>query len=495
MLKNLIKKYLIDESLDYKVVLSLLILKKVSDKWTNEFEIAKKEAIEDGLSEEDADTEAKQEMYHDIKFNNDLLWEEIRKKGASEGVGKILEHLSQSLKFLSDNNSQFSHLSELINFQIYSDQSEQKSKIISFFEDLSDNKKYDLTKIDFDKIIEYFILEFSLKEAKKGGIYTPKEIISIIYQVLDIKDRSSLYDPSSGYGEFLSMAHRLNKNLLIYGQEIKSEQYLISQINFMLNNFIDFKLKPTFSLKNPIKEGNSFKTFDYVVSNPKWNLENCDEENLKDSEFAKERIKDIGGSYPSKDSGDWAWISHIIASSKEKSAIVMDTGCLFRGSGDKTTKEKVIRSNIVNKNLIESIILFPEKLFFSNGGGAGVIIFFNKNKPKDRENKILIINAQEEFIQHPEFKKLRLLSPENISKIVDVINDFEEIPYFSKKVDLDYIKENDYNLNPSLYVYPEEKLPVIDISQELADLKTIDNELFTLNPKILQIKEMLKEIN
>ena len=105
------------------------------------------------------------------------------------------------------------------------------------------------------------------------------------------------------------------------------------------------------------------------------------EDRLKKADF-RERF---GFGFCPGNSGDWAWIQHMLASAKENGriGIVIDNGCLFRGG-----KEKVIRSKVIDRDLIECVILSPEKLFY-NTGAPGAIIIFNKNKAVERRKKIL----------------------------------------------------------------------------------------------------------
>lgn len=86
----------------------------------------------------------------------------------------------------------------------------------------------------------------------------------------------------------------------------------------------------------------------------------------------------------------------MLASAKDNSGrvgVVIDNGCLFRGG-----KEKAIRSAVINNDLIEAVILLPEKLFY-NTGAPGAIILFNKNKSAGRKRKILFINASSERLR------------------------------------------------------------------------------------------------
>ncbi|WP_052312086.1 type I restriction-modification system subunit M N-terminal domain-containing protein [Archaeoglobus sulfaticallidus] len=81
--------------MDYKYILILLFLKRISDKWKMEFELAKREAIEDGLSEEEAEKEAMSTTYHDFALTKELLWDNIR-----EDVSKLPERLANAFKNL-----------------------------------------------------------------------------------------------------------------------------------------------------------------------------------------------------------------------------------------------------------------------------------------------------------------------------------------------------------------------------------------------------------
>lgn len=155
---------------------------------------------------------------------------------------------------------------------------------------------------------------------------------------------------------------------------------------------------------------------------------------------------------------------------EEKVGIVLDSGALFRGG-----KEKKIRKEIVEKDLIEAIILLPEKLFY-NVTAPGIVMILNKNKPEERKGKILFINASLEFEKHPEVRRLNRLGEENIDKIVDVYENWEDIEGFSRVVDLEEIRKNDYNLNVSLYVFPVEEKEDIDLRKELEEFKEIEKK-------------------
>lgn len=136
------------------------------------------------------------------------------------------------------------------------------------------------------------------------------------------------------------------------------------------------------------------------------------------------------------------------------------------------------------------MISSPEKLFY-NTGAPGALVFLNKNKPDARKGKVLFINASSEFEQHPEVRKLNRLGEENIQKIAEAYRKFDGGDGFVRAVPLDEIKENDYNLNVTLYVFPQEVAEEINVEKEWQELRIIEEEIVGVEERI---EGYLKEI-
>lgn len=145
----------------------------------------------------------------------------------------------------------------------------------------------------------------------------------------------------------------------------------------------------------------------------------------------------------------------------------------------------------LDKDLIETIILLPEKLFY-NTGAPGAIIILNKNKPGFKKEKIQFINASKEYESHPEVRKLNRLGDKNIDKIVKAYKTDKELKGFSQIIEKEKIRENDYNLNVTLYVYPEEEIEAIDIAKEWNDINDINQKLSETEKKIANYLTELK---
>ena len=203
---------------------------------------------------------------------------------------------------------------------------------------------------------------------------------------------------------------------------------------------------------------------------------------LKKGEFWKQRF---GFGFVPRQSADWAWIQHMIASARDDGSrvgIVIDNGCLFRGG-----KERAVRSAVLSEknDLVECVILLSEKLFY-NTGAPGAIIIFNKHKPAERRGKVLFINASKEFEQHPEVRKLNRLGDNNIKKIADAYKSFSEEKGFSRVVSLKEIAQNDYSLNVTLYVMRDEEGEGIDIARELVELRELERQRQEVASKLEQ---------
>jgi type I restriction enzyme M protein len=459
-------------------------LKRLSDKWEVEYKQAYEEALEDDLNEKDAKEEARKSTFHDFTFPEEFLWENIRKD-----VNKLPEKLSQALKSLAELNPEIRDVVDRSDFMQFTINRENFEILRQLFELFSSKKLHSVAPDVLGDSYEWVLRYFAPQKAKEGEVYTPREVIQLLIETLDPKPMDSIYDPACGSGGMLITAYQHveekfskeeAKKLFLYGQEANQTTYALCKMNMYLHEILNANVASGDTLLYPkFKEGDSFKQFNIIVANPPWNQDGYDEDIVKKGEFWKQRYN--YGFVP-KNSADWAWIQHMLASAHDNDGgrvgIVIDNGCLFRGG-----KEKTIRAKILNKDIVECVILLPEKLFY-NTGAPGAILIFNKNKPEERKGKVLFINASEEYQQHPDVRKLNQLGVQHIEKIVKAYMEFKEEEGFCRAVTLEEIKKNDYNLNQTLYVFPIEKIEEIDIGKEWEELGGIENNLKEIDDKI-----------
>ena len=468
---------LIRTRVDYTFILVLLFYKRICDKWKKEYEEAYREALQDGLSREEAEKEAKSTAYHDFDIPEEYLWDNLRKNPA-----ELPERFSSAMKALAEKNPDLRDVFENIDFIQFTQSRENAEILRQLVELFSSRSLHNVSPDILGDAYEWILRYFAPQKAKEGEVYTPREVIKLMVEILDPIPHEKVYDPACGSGGMLIVAYKHVEEergkseadkLFLYGEEINPKTLALARMNLYIHEIKNAQLRQGDTLLRP-----KFKEkFDVIITNPPWNQKGYDEKTLKKGEFWKERFK---YGFPAKQSADWAWIQHLIASAKEKGRIgvVIDNGALFRGG-----KEKVIRSGVIEDDLIECVILLPEKLFY-NTGAPGAIIILNMDKPEERRNKILFINASREYEQHPEVRKLNRLGDKHIEKIVEAYRKFAEIEGFSRPVPLEEIKENDYNLNVTLYVFPEEDEEPIDVSSEWKELQKLETELEKLEEKI-----------
>ncbi|MBI4378711.1 MAG: SAM-dependent DNA methyltransferase [Nitrospinae bacterium] len=485
-IESLLKKAadLIRTRVDYAFILFLLFYKRISDKWEIEFENAYNEALADGLSDEEAKEEAKSSIYHDFDISEDLLWENIRKDPA-----RLPENFSKAMKILAERNPELKDVFENVDFVQFTTNRENVEILRQLVELFSAKPLHYVSPHLLGDAYEWILRYFAPQKAKEGEVYTPREVIKLIVEILDPKLGESVYDPALGSAGMLITSYQHVEDekgkgdadkLFLFGQEANHKTLALSEMNLYIHDIRNAQLALGDTLLYPkFKEGEGIKAFDVVIANPPWNQDGYAEETLKKSEFWRERFNKYG--FPPNQSADWAWIEHMLSSANNKNGrvgVIIDNGCLFRSG-----KEKAIRTGVIKDDLIEAVILLPEKLFY-NTGAPGAIIILNKNKSKPRQGKFLFINASKEYEQHPEVRKLNRLGNEHIKKIVKAYMEFTEVDGFSRIVDHEKIKENDFNLNVTLYVFPEEKTEEIDIEKEWKDMQRIGKELLDVEKKI-----------
>ncbi|MCD6266036.1 MAG: type I restriction-modification system subunit M [Deltaproteobacteria bacterium] len=484
-LETLLKRAadLIRTRVDYTFILALLFYKRISDKWEMELEQAYKEALEDGLSEEEAREEAKNSIYHDFDIPEEYLWERIR-----EDPSRIPENFSKAMKALADRNTELRDVFENVDFVQFTTSLENAEILRQLVELFSARPLNHVSPDILGDAYEWILHYFAPQKAKEGEVYTPREVIKLIVEMLDPQPGKGVYDPASGSGGMLIISYQHVENesgrqeaekLFLFGQEANHKTLALAKMNLYIHDIGNAHIMLGDTLLYPkFKEGERLQQFDIVIANPPWNQDGYNEEVLKKGEFWRERYK-VG--FTPKQSADWAWIQHMLSSARDDTGrvgVVIDNGCLFRGG-----KEKAIRTLLVGKDLLDTVILLPEKLFY-NTGAPGAVLVFSKNKSEKRKGKILFINASREYEQHPEVRKLNRLGDEHIEKIAKAYKDFSETDGFSRAVGIDEIKENDFNLNVTLYVFPEEETEEIDVAEEWKELRRIEEELVGIETRI-----------
>jgi len=475
---------LIRTSVDYKVILLFLFYKSVSDIYRFKVNQYRAEGYDEVQSYMIVNSEYLK--LYDEKEKKLYTWYEVTKSSDT------IKELANAITEISRMNEELSDLRQLAQVTgLYGLMSDENRHILTGLVQIFD--QYDFSGADYDTLgdgYQWILSYFAPTRAKEGEVYTPGEVIKLVVRLLDISDGSKVLDPACGSGGMLIESYEYVKNkvgepnLELFGQERNEIMAAIAKMNMRLRGIMSYNIFNGDSILNP-----KFDRADYVIANPPWNQDGYDEDNL-----SKDNIKQIYNSiveagYTPKTTADWAWVQLMLYYAKKKVGVILDQGALFRGG-----KEENIRRGIVKSDLLEAVILLPEKLFY-NTQAAGIILVFNKEKPAERKGKVIFINASELYIKHPEIRKLNQLSEENITKIVEMYKDFKDFKNYARVVSLDEIEKNSYNLNVSLYVHKDNESEKIDIFKEFEELKSLEEERQSIMKKLENYLEEVKRLN
>ena len=334
---------------------------------------------------------------------------------------------------------------------------------------------------------EYLIGQFAAGSGKKAGeFYTPQPISTILSRIvtLDSQDPSlgirikleRVLDFACGSGSLLLNVrkqmgeHGIGK---IYGQEKNITTYNLARMNMLLHGVKDseFEIHHGDSLLNDwnmLNEMNPAKKieFDAVVANPPFSYRWEPTEELgKDFRF-----KSYG--LAPKSAADFAFLLHGFHFLRNDGtmAIILPHGVLCRGGA-----EERIRTKLLTDGNIDTIIGLPANLFFSTGIPVCIVVLKKCKKYDD----VLFINASEYFEKG---KRQNILREEDIEKIVDTYQYRKEENRYSRRVSMEEIEENAYNLNISRYVS-------IAKEEEKIDLHAVNEQLIGIEEKINEARE------
>lgn len=331
---------------------------------------------------------------------------------------------------------------------------------------------------------EYLIGQFAAGSGKKAGeFYTPQQISTILSEIVTLDSQSpatgkkgkldKVLDFTCGSGSLLlNVRKRIKDNGgtvgKIYGQENNITTYNLARMNMLLHGMKDteFEIYHGDTLLNHwdlLNEMNPSKKteFDAIVANPPFSLRWEPNDTLAE-DF---RFKSYG--LAPKSAADFAFLLHgfHFLSNEGTMAIILPHGVLFRGG-----VEERIRTKLLKDNHIDTVIGLPANLFFSTGIPVCILVL----KKCKKEDNVLFINASEHFEKG---KRQNSLNEKNIESIVETYKYRKETDRYSRKVPMEEIENNRYNLNISRYVSTAEDDVQIDLNEVSERLTSINERI------------------
>ncbi len=326
-------------------------------------------------------------------------------------------------------------------------------------------------------VYEYLIARFASTAGKKAGeFYTPAEVSETLARLLDPEPGDRICDPACGSGSLLIRTARQvgSQDFSLYGQEMNGSTWALCKMNMFLHEVDAADIQWEDTIRHPMLiEGDSLMKFDIVVANPPFSLDKWGQE-IADTDRYGRFYRGV----PPKSKGDWAFISHMLATAiegKGRVGVVVPHGVLFRGA-----REGKIREAAIRENLLHAVIGLPANLFYGTGIPAALMIF-DRSRTPGGEEEVLFIDASREFEQST---NQNMLKEENIQKIVTTFINRKTIDKYSYLAPFSEIEENEFNLNIPRYVDTFEPEPEIDIMEVQREIEEIEEKLVETRKKM-----------
>lgn len=466
------------ESSEYKhVVLGLIFLKFVSDKFVERREQLKAEGKEKYL-----------EMREFYNMKNvfflapESRWSYIMKNAKQDDIALKID---TALHNIEKNNPT---LKGALPDNYFSRLNMDVSKLAALLDtinniDTTKDKQQDVV----GRVYEYFLSKFALAEGKgKGEFYTPKSIVNLITELIE-PYKGVIYDPACGSGgmfvqsvKFIESHHGNKKEVSIYGQEYTSTTYKLAKMNLAIRgiaaNLGDVPADTFARDQHPDLKA------DFIMANPPFNQKawRAEDELTDDSRWR-------GYEVPPTSNANYGWILHMVSklSSNGVAAFILANGALS-GSGT----EYEIRKKLIENHLVEAILVLPQNMFYTTNISATVWVL-NNNKSertlklnevirnyRNRKDEILFMDLRE--MGAPFEKKFIQFLKNDIDKVAKTYHnwqqknsgteDYEDEPEFCYSATIDEIRSKDYSLVPSKYIEFVNRDENIDFDEKMSEL-------------------------
>lgn len=249
----------------------------------------------------------------------------------------------------------------------------------------------------FGRINEYFLMKFAMQGAQDNGeFFTPPSLVQTIVNVIE-PDHGTVFDPACGSGGmFVQSSHFLErrgesaaKKLMFYGQEYKTSNLRLAKMNLAVH-----------ALEGNIVEANTFYAdehelfakCDFVMANPPFNVDKVDAEKVK-----TDRRLPFGLPGVNKDkkvsNGNYLWISYFWSylNKTGRAGFVMSSQASSAGHGEAEVRRKLVETGDVD------VMISIRSNFFYTRTVPCELWHFDRSKPAERRDKVLMIDARNVF--------------------------------------------------------------------------------------------------
>ena len=381
------------------------------------------------------------------------------------------------------------------------------------------NIRFDIGSDVFGRIYEYFLTEFARNEGQGGGeFFTPSTLVRLITEIIE-PYHGKVYDPACGSGgmfvQSAAFVEEHNKTagdvLSCFGQEKTADTVRLAKMNLAVHG-----------LQGDIREGNSYYDdihqsagkFDFVMANPPFNVNNIQKERLEDD---KARFP---YGMPRTDNGNYIWIQQFYSALNDKGRAGF---VMANSASDARASEMEIRKQIIQDGGVDVMVSIGSNFFYTVTLPCS-LWFFDKDKPEERKDKVLFIDARN--IHRQVTRAVREFNSEQLNFIANIVRlyrgdavdntylenhpdetsdgdyqlekhfkneTYEDIAGLCKVATIGEIEEQGWSLNPGRYVGVTQEESVGE-ENFLKKLKYLRDELEELNIDASELEHTI-EIN
>lgn len=478
-----------DASVYKNIILGLIFLKYISDKFEEKYDELKAEG--EGF-EEDRDSYDAEGIFF---VPRQARWSAISYAAHTAEIGKVID---SAMAIIEKENPRLKNILPK-GFARPALDKRRLGEVVDLFTNVKMSVHGDSRDI-LGRTYEYCLAQFAENEGKKAGeFYTPPCVVKTIVEILKPLSNARrgtrgirVYDPACGSGGMFVQsakfveAHAGNINeISVFGQESNPTTWKMAHMNLAIRgieaNLGSYNADTFFNDCFPTEK------FDYIMANPPFNMSDWGGDKLRKDARWKYGIPPAGNA-------NFAWLQHMIYHMAPfgKIGMVLANGSL----SSQTSGEGEIRKNIVEADLVSCIVAMPPQLFYTTQIPVS-LWFLSKNKRQ--KGRTLFIDARE--MGAMKSRRLRELSDDDIKKLGDTYDKYEAGTLENEKgfcavVDTAEIAKHDYILTPGRYVgikeQEEDKEPFDEKMKRLTDELS---ELFEQSHKLeAEIRKQLKSI-
>jgi type I restriction enzyme M protein len=271
----------------------------------------------------------------------------------------------------------------------------------------------------FGRIYEYFLTQFADQKAHDGGeFFTPVSLVSLIANVLEPK-KGTVLDPACGSGGMFVQSARFvenlhenpNDKLSFYGLEKNATTINLAKMNLAVHGLVGDIKKAISYYEDP---HNLYKKADFVMANPPFNVDEIDADKIKNDPrlpFGLPGVNKKG----KVSNGNYVWISYFYSylTQQGRAGFVMSSQASSAGN-----KEAVVRQKLIETGHVDIMIAIRSNFFYTRTVPCE-LWFFNKSKPAEFKDKVLMIDARNIFRKVT--RKIYDFSPEQLQNILSII--------------------------------------------------------------------------